>query len=106
MSYDGFPAPFPVAANAAGILIGCVGVTYRIDPEGRAVDPQVVSEYPPGYGFGENGLTVLNHLKFAPGVTDPNLHFSRMVTRVRLNAATSRPVPTSQSPARPWGLMS
>ena len=63
MSYDGFPAPFPAAANAAGILIGCEGITYRIDAYGRALDAQVISEYPPGYGFGEQGLTVLNHLK-------------------------------------------
>jgi hypothetical protein len=105
MSYDGFPAPFPAAAKAAGILIGCAGVIYRIDAQGRATDAQLISEYPPGYGFGEQVLTVLNHVKFAPGVTDPNLHFSRLITRFRPNAA-SWPIPASQPPTRPWGLVS
>jgi hypothetical protein len=105
MSYDGFPAPFPAAAEAAGIAIGCVGVTYRIDTQGRATDAQLVSDYPPGYGFGERGLTVLNHLKFAPGVTDPNLHFFRLITRLRPNPAGSWPVPSSPPPTRPWGLV-
>ena len=102
---------FPSDAMAAGIRIGCAGIIFRVDNQGRAVDARLVSEFPQGYGFGAKGLSDLAGEAFAPGVTDPNWHFTRLTLRWVGQTTRTGPgsVPSVLPPAgtaKPWGLMS
>lgn len=106
ISYDPSAVRFPAQAQAAGIRIGCGGILFRIDQNGRATDQRLMTEFPEGYGFGQNALSVLSLAQFATGVTDPNWHFARMIIRVLSVRAPAPSAMPSTTGVRPLGLMS
>jgi hypothetical protein len=109
ISFDRSRMAFPAQAKAFGLRIGCGGVLYHVDPAGQAIDAQLLTEFPIGYGFGQEALSEVVHMTFASGVIDPNWHFARLIMRFvpRASATPSTTPPTAPTVAaiKPWGLM-
>jgi hypothetical protein len=55
-------SPEAVAAN----VHGCVGVRYRIGPDGAPQDVTVLTEYPAGFGLGNSVLQAFSDLRWKP----------------------------------------
>jgi hypothetical protein len=55
-------SPEAIAAN----IHGCVGVRYRIGPDGAPHDVTVLTEYPAGFGLGNSVLLAFSDLRWAP----------------------------------------
>ncbi len=55
-------SPEAVAAN----VHGCVGVRYRIGPDGAPQDVTVLTEYPAGFGLGNSVLLAFSDLRWKP----------------------------------------
>lgn len=73
----------PDAARAAHVD-GCVGVLFRLTPDGVPLDVKIVAEQPPGYGLGAFVTLEIAAARFAPS-PDTGWHYE--VQRVDLSHA-------------------
>jgi len=98
---EDFAREYPQAAREAG-LGGNVEIRCRANREGELTNCRVESETPPGMGFGDAGIRMMQYFRVSPPEPEMGRTVSRPIVTIPLHftMAPATP-PTPAPPAQP-----